>query len=59
MAGYKDKILEEWEYYVLPVVFNKSICEGLNASLARDVLTKKGCLKNKETIQKKIKGTNM
>lgn len=58
MAGYKDNILDEWEYYVLPTVFNKNICEGLNASLVRDILTKKGWLKNKETIQKKIKGTN-
>lgn len=58
MAGYKDNILNEWEYYVLPTVFNKNICEGLNASLVRDILTKKGWLKNKETVQKKIKGTN-
>ena len=58
MAGYKDRILDEWEYYILPTVFNKNICEGLNASLVREVLTKKGWLKNKETVQKKIKGTN-
>jgi len=59
MAGYKDKVRDEWEYYVLPTVFNKNICEGLNASLAREVLTKKSWLKSKETIQKKINGTNM
>lgn len=58
MAGYKDKVLDEWEYYVLPTVFKNDVCSGLNINLAKDVLTKKGWLKYEDSQQKKINGSN-
>ena len=58
MAGYKDKILDEWEYYILPTVFKNDVCQGLNINLAKRVLTKKGWLKDEDSIQKKINGNN-
>lgn len=58
MAGYKDKILDEWEYYILPTVFKNDVCQGLNINLAKQVLTKKGWLKDEDSIQKKINGNN-
>lgn len=40
MAGYKDKVHDEWEYYVLPTVLKKDVCGGLNINLAKEILTK-------------------
>lgn len=56
MAGYKDKVLDEWEYYVLPTVFKNDVCSGLNINLAKDVLTKKGWLKDEKSTPKRIGG---
>lgn len=58
MAGYKDKVLDEWEYYVLPTVFKNDVCSGLNINLAKEILTKKGWLKYEDSQQKKINGSN-
>ena len=58
MAGYKDKTLDEWEYYVLPTVFKKDICSGFNMNLAREILTKNGWMTNREAVQKKLRGEN-
>ncbi len=54
MAGYKDKILDEWEYYILPIVFKNDVCSGLNINLAKEVLTKKEWLKSEKSIPKRI-----
>lgn len=58
MVGYKDKIVEEWEYYVLPLVFKKDICSGYNMNLVREVLIKNGWMTNLEAVQKKLRGEN-
>lgn len=58
MAGYKDKVLDEWEYYVLPTVFKNDVCSGLNINLAKEILTKNGWLKDKDSQQKKMQGDN-
>lgn len=58
MAGYKDKVLDEWEYYVLPTVFKNDVCQGLNINLAKEILTKNGWLKCEDSQQKKINGSN-
>ena len=54
MAGYKDKVNEKWEYYVLPSVFKNDVCSGLNLNLAKEALTKKGWLKSEESKSKRI-----
>ena len=56
MAGYKDKVHDEWEYYVLPTVLKKDICGGLNINLAKEILTKKGWLKDEKATPKRISG---
>ena len=56
MAGYKDKVLDEWEYYVLPTVFKNDVCSGLNINLAKEILTKKGWLKDEKSTPKRIGG---
>ena len=53
MAGYKDKVLNEWEYYVLPTVFKNDVCQG-NINLAKQVLTKKYWLKSEKSMPKRI-----
>ena len=56
MAGYKDKVLDEWEYYVLPTVFKNDVCQGLNINLAKEILTKNGWLKEEKSTPKRIGG---
>lgn len=56
IVGYKDKICNKWEYYILPGIFKKDICKGLNLNLAKDVLTKKGWLKSKTSTPKRVQG---